>query len=123
MHNRKSFTIQTLVIFTTSPRVLSSLKLHLFAFSMFINFFQLMNFTLKFSIFLINQITYFNNIASITFTFDFSNKKQTRLYKLNRRSNTMIGIYQNISLKGCQRDISERYISNYFDNYPSGIWH
>ena len=60
----KMFIIQTLVFFTTSAKVSSSLKLHLFA---VYGFFQLMLFE-KSSILLINQITYLSKSTSITFT-------------------------------------------------------
>ena len=65
---------------------------------MFMNFFKIMTAILKFSIFLRNEITYFNNITSITFTSHkngFSSKKQPKLYKFNRRSKTMFGISLN----------------------------
>ena len=56
-------------------------------------FFKQWMLTLKFPIFLINQITYFNNITSIlSLYFHISNKKQSKTYKFNRRPKTMVGI-------------------------------
>ena len=58
-------------------------------------FFQLMNVTLK--IFIIFYVSNYllSNITSITCTLHengFSNKKQTKLYKFNRRSKTIVDI-------------------------------
>ena len=44
---REYFIVQTLIFFTTPAKVSSSLKLHLFAFPKFMDFFQLMNVILK----------------------------------------------------------------------------
>ena len=82
-------------LFTTSAKVSSSLKLQLFVFFMLIIFFLINECYHKFSIFSLNQITYFINIISATFTLfknGFSNKKETKLYKFSRRSKTMIGV-------------------------------
>ena len=86
MQNRKTFIIQILVFFTISIKFSPSLKLHLFVFPMFMNFFQLKNDVLKIFSILINQITNFKNVTSITFPLyksGFSNKKRTSVWVLS----------------------------------------
>ena len=81
---------------------LKYLKLHLFVFPMFMNFFQLIHVILKIlniankSNYLLQQ-HYFNHFH-FTWKCFFWNKNQTKLHKLNRRSKTMVGIPLNLHI-------------------------
>ena len=112
--------------FTASAKFSSSLKLHLFVFPNFMIFFQFVNVILNiFNIFnksnYLLQQHYFNHFH---FTEKwFSNKKQTKLYKFNGRTETMVSIPLNYHVRAIfqsdkYRTKMERY---FFENYRSDV--